>query len=345
LPYQLADVGTRKWSRVDGDTEADASVGKNMVRKIASRDITPLGGVAYSAASGLTKSHDLEHVPHSICEFDDDPAAFWHALIGRDIDQTTGQRLNLNLQALNRRLSITNAPTATPFAFLSNGSISDPSFFLPAATANLPYFIKPLPARIGPDEIAFLEKKGALTVPSIGLRNELLRAYIEFVHPYMPLLELYDFVMIVESGSGVLGRISLILFQAVMFAGSAFVDMHHLHNAGYLSRKEARKDFFQKTRVWAESPSFKTPLLTHFSFFTTLTTNLTALLWSKLYFCSLTIMKLPMIRKIPGIGWAWLPQWLIPSACTATLRDPAVWIPKQQNCGNESGGRLTCEIV
>lgn len=86
-------------------------------------------------------------------------------------------------------------------------------------------------------------------MPSAGLRNELLRAYIEFVHPYMPLLELYDFIMIVESGSGVLGRISLILFQAVMFAGSAFVDMQHLHNAGYLSRKEARKDFFQKTRV------------------------------------------------------------------------------------------------
>lgn len=170
------------------------------------------------------------------------------------VDQTTGQRLNLSLQALNRRLSITNAPTTSPFPILAHSPISESHPFLPgssrlAAVANLPYFIKPLPARIGPDEIAYLEKKGALTVPSIGLRNELLRAYIEFVHPYMPLLDLYDFIMIVESGSGVLGRISLILFQAVMFAGSAFVDMQHLHNAGYLSRKEARKDFFQKTRV------------------------------------------------------------------------------------------------
>ena len=68
----------------------------------------------------------------------------------------------------------------------------------------------------------------------------------------MPLLDLYDFVMIVESGNGTLGRISLILFQAVMFAGSAFCDMEHLKNAGYLSRKEARKDFFQKTRVSRE---------------------------------------------------------------------------------------------
>jgi hypothetical protein len=125
-------------------------------------------------------------------------------------------------------------------------------FFPPSrisAVANLPYYIKPLPARIGADEAAYLEKKGALTVPSVGLRNELLKAYIEFVHPYMPLLDLYDFISIIESGNGTLGRISLILFQAVMFAGSAFVDMPHLQNAGYLTRKDARKDFFQKTRV------------------------------------------------------------------------------------------------
>jgi len=215
----------------------------------------------------LQKSHDLdaqldEHVPHSICQY-----SATRVLPGVSsssaTDQTTGQHLNLGLQALNRRLSISNAPTATPFAFLSNSPIPDQSFFSRAPvltdTANLPYFIKPLPARIGPDEIAYLGKKGALTVPSVGLRNELLRAYIEFVHPYMPLLELYDFVMIVESGSGVLGRISLILFQAVMFAGSAFVDMHHLHNAGYMSRKEARKDFFQKTRVRKMRLNFPRP--------------------------------------------------------------------------------------
>jgi len=147
------------------------------------------------------------------------------------------------------------APIQTPFALLGNSPIStDSSFFpqltpKPSPTANIPYFIKPLPPRIGPDEVAYLEKKGALTVPNVALRNELLKAYIDYVHPYMPLIDLYDFVMIVESGNGSLGRISLILFQAVMFAGSAFVDMHHLQQAGYLTRKEARKDFFQKTRL------------------------------------------------------------------------------------------------
>jgi len=151
-----------------------------------------------------------------------------------------------------RRLSTS---TPSPTMFLSGGSplAVDHTLFPPPqslpANISIPYFIKPLPPRIGPDEAAYLQKKGALTTPVPGLRDELLKSYIEYVHPYMPLLDLYDFVQIIESGNGTLGRISLILFQAVMFAGSAFVDMRHLHAAGYLTRKEARKDFFQKTRV------------------------------------------------------------------------------------------------
>jgi len=113
----------------------------------------------------------------------------------------------------------------------------------------LPRFIKPLPAKIGPDEIAYLEKKGALSVPKGNLRGEMLRAYVEFVHPYMPLLDLHDFLSMIDKRDGSKGKVSLILFQAVMFAGSAFVDMEYLRTAGYATRKDARKDFFQKTRV------------------------------------------------------------------------------------------------
>ncbi|KAF2866709.1 fungal-specific transcription factor domain-containing protein [Massariosphaeria phaeospora] len=117
------------------------------------------------------------------------------------------------------------------------------------AAADLPLFIKPLPSRIGPDEFVYLEKKGALSVPKGALRSEMLRAYVEFVHPYMPLLDLHDFLSVIDRPDGSLGKISLILFQAVMFAGCAFVDMHHLRAAGYTTRKEARKAFFQRTRI------------------------------------------------------------------------------------------------
>lgn len=156
---------------------------------------------------------------------------------------------------LGRQFTSVNGDATTPFPLLGHSpdeaAAQNPFFAANIAPAPLPYFIKPLPARVGPDEAAYLELKGALTVPPPRLRNELLKAYIEFVHPFMPLLDLYDFVMIVESGNGTLGRISLILFQAVMFAGSAFCDFEHLRAAGYNTRKEARKDFFTKTRVSA----------------------------------------------------------------------------------------------
>jgi hypothetical protein len=144
-----------------------------------------------------------------------------------------------------------NGLPSFPFTPFSN----DPrgSFFgsLPQKSlgGDLPRFIKPLPAKIGPDEISYLERKGALTVPRGTLRSEMLRAYVEFVHPYMPLLDLHDFLSMIDSADGSKGKVSLILFQAVMFAGSAFVDMQYLRAAGYATRKEARKDFFQKTRV------------------------------------------------------------------------------------------------
>jgi hypothetical protein len=153
-----------------------------------------------------------------------------------------------------RRMSITsqiNGLPSFPFTPFSN----DPrgSFFgsLPQKSlgGDLPRFIKPLPAKIGPDEISYLERKGALTVPRGTLRSEMLRAYVEFVHPYMPLLDLHDFLSMIDRADGSKGKVSLILFQAVMFAGSAFVDMQYLRAAGYATRKEARKDFFQKTRV------------------------------------------------------------------------------------------------
>lgn len=119
----------------------------------------------------------------------------------------------------------------------------------PDLLAQLPAFIKPLPARIAPEDVKYLHTKGALTLPSLELQNALLRAYIEFVHPYMPLLELGEFLGVINSKDGLCGQVSLFLYQAVLFSATAFVEPKYLKEAGYTSRKAARKSFFQKTRV------------------------------------------------------------------------------------------------
>jgi hypothetical protein len=64
----------------------------------------------------------------------------------------------------------------------------------------------------------------------------------------MPLLNFHEFIQVVDQNDGS-QTISLLLFQAMMFAGVATVDMRFLKAAGYATRRDARRDFFQKTRV------------------------------------------------------------------------------------------------
>ncbi|KAH8652328.1 fungal-specific transcription factor domain-containing protein [Xylariales sp. PMI_506] len=119
----------------------------------------------------------------------------------------------------------------------------------PDVSAQLPAFIRPLPAKITPEDVNYLHIKGALTLPPPQLQNALLRAYVEYVHPYMPLMELHDFLGAINSVDGLCGQVSLFLYHAVMFAGTAYIDMKYLREAGYSNRKAARKVYFQKTRL------------------------------------------------------------------------------------------------
>lgn len=123
------------------------------------------------------------------------------------------------------------------------------SLELPDAASQLPAFVRPLPAKIAPEDVQYLAIKGALTLPSIALQKALLHGYIEFVYPYMPLIDLRHFLSIVDRRDGVNGQTSLLLYHSIMFSATAFVDIKYLREAGFSSRKAARKAFFQKTRL------------------------------------------------------------------------------------------------
>ncbi|KAF2199870.1 hypothetical protein GQ43DRAFT_433009 [Delitschia confertaspora ATCC 74209] len=240
----------KKWSK--DDEHSNSSVDRNncssypanlnVNRKLASRDT--LDGLQNLAVPSLHSSHDTElrhdeHVPHSIYQSH-----------GRGLVNPP-----YNFGDLHRRLSINTQPHQNPLlpfaTFTPNGHAPYFGNVTPRQPrkVDLPLFIKPLPDRIGADEVSYLDKKGVLTVPEPALRNAMLRAYVEFVHPYMPLLDLHDFLETIDSPDGSRGTVSLILFQAVMFAGSAFVSTDQLQAAGYVTRKDARRDFFQKTRL------------------------------------------------------------------------------------------------
>ncbi|KAI1940956.1 hypothetical protein LOZ12_003769 [Ophidiomyces ophidiicola] len=172
------------------------------------------------------------------------------------IYQTQGQRLKDDSRhkrtsgPSNLLPSVFPACTVSPSQHdILSSSLRRPKSSSPrSAKGLLPDYLRPLPSKFQDADIDYLEAKGALTIPEVGLRNELLRNYIQWVHTYMPLLELEEFLCIIFRDNG-FQKLSLLLFQAVMFAGTAFIDMEYLYAAGFESRKAARKAFFQRARL------------------------------------------------------------------------------------------------
>jgi hypothetical protein len=108
-------------------------------------------------------------------------------------------------------------------------------------------FLKPPPPSMSSEDIEYLVAKGAFSIPAADFRREILQSYIDFVHPFIPILDLWDIVAM--AGHGESGEVSVLLLQAVLLAGSLYVGMAHLKNAGYLTRRSARKDFHDRARV------------------------------------------------------------------------------------------------
>lgn len=109
-------------------------------------------------------------------------------------------------------------------------------------------YISPIPPGITSEDLKYLQKKGAFIIPETRLRNELLRCYVQYVHPYLPLIDLRDFLATIQKNEPA-DNLSLLLFQAVMFVATAFIDMSYLTAQGYVTRKAARKAFFHRIKL------------------------------------------------------------------------------------------------
>lgn len=114
----------------------------------------------------------------------------------------------------------------------------------------MPPFVKPpVPGRITREGLRYLQHMGALDIPDRALEKQLLLAYIEHVHPDFPILELRPFLSQISDRSGKRGQVSLLLYQCVMFAASAFVAPEHLAAAGFPNRRALRRMVFQAARL------------------------------------------------------------------------------------------------
>ncbi|KAJ9620697.1 hypothetical protein H2204_012183 [Knufia peltigerae] len=118
----------------------------------------------------------------------------------------------------------------------------------PSLQPDLPSYIAALPSGLDPDVLRFLQHKGALVPPSLMMTDELIRAYVCYVHPFMPLLDMGPFFRAIDS-EGVNTKVSILLFQAVMFAGVTFVNKECLKRAGFQSHNQARTAFFDRVKL------------------------------------------------------------------------------------------------
>ncbi len=123
--------------------------------------------------------------------------------------------------------------------------VPDPS--RSSVASEIPSFIKPIPSYLTREDVDYLHRKGALCVPEVKLRDALIESYVHYIHPCYPILELGVLKDSIQGKSD--HRISLPLFQAIMFAGAAWVDVKMLRRLGFLTRKAARKAFYLKVKV------------------------------------------------------------------------------------------------
>jgi hypothetical protein len=115
----------------------------------------------------------------------------------------------------------------------------------------VPDFINDLPSHLEQDDIDFLAKKNALVAPEVSLPKMLLMSYIVHAHAFLPFLDLKEFLhaMFITDG---FHKLSLLLFQAVMFVGVHFIHFKYLRDVGYSTRMDAENEFFQRARLLYE---------------------------------------------------------------------------------------------
>ena len=162
-----------------------------------------------------------------------------HRRLMLSIEQAQGQSDVMH----ETQISSSESASATPHI----GCSSPPKHN--ATGPKLPCYVQPVPCRWLHEDIAYLREKKALSIPSFEFRNALLRSYVEWVHPYCPVLDLDHFLSVIAHPEEPGGQVSLLVLHAVFFAGLAFVDGSYLIKAGYASRLMARKEFFTMAKV------------------------------------------------------------------------------------------------
>lgn len=112
-------------------------------------------------------------------------------------------------------------------------------------------------------DVNFLEQQGCLRVPTRALLDEFLQQYFMHVHPLLPLVNEGDFWDIYcqnTSGNAINDRVSLLVFQAILFASCNFVSKATIKALGYPTIRAARSSFYRRAKLLHDLETESSPL-------------------------------------------------------------------------------------
>ncbi|KAI1489775.1 fungal-specific transcription factor domain-containing protein [Biscogniauxia mediterranea] len=104
---------------------------------------------------------------------------------------------------------------------------------------------------IMPQDVNYLESQGCLRVPTRIILDEFVQQYFLHVHPLMPLINEGDFWDMYgdQRGGGSGEKISLLVFQAILFSSCNFVSKDNIKALGFPTIRAARATFYRRTKL------------------------------------------------------------------------------------------------
>ncbi|KAJ0422750.1 fungal-specific transcription factor domain-containing protein [Aspergillus carlsbadensis] len=96
--------------------------------------------------------------------------------------------------------------------------------------------------------VAFVRSQGALRVPIQEVLDVFTKHYFLYVHPCLPVVDEAVFWRKYRCPDGSAGKISTLLFQAMLFATSSFVPLEAAKECGYDSLQSARDDLYRRAK-------------------------------------------------------------------------------------------------
>ncbi|GAM35146.1 hypothetical protein TCE0_017r03242 [Talaromyces pinophilus] len=97
------------------------------------------------------------------------------------------------------------------------------------------------------EDVEYLISKRCLHFPRKDVLDEFVGQYFAMVHPFVPLLDEAEFWRI-YNGAGT-KKVSLLVFQAILFSACCFVPLETLQRCGFNDKRTARSELHRRAKI------------------------------------------------------------------------------------------------